>query len=218
MINSLIGRIIIVTLLPAFLVSYFLLRKGQKNHVHKPLFIRSMIWGILLVLPMAYIISQSSSFLTEYFSNSFIFRSFFPAAFLEEICKFTIFVLLIYRSPHYENAMSGVLYSAAIATGFATGENILYLLGAQNFITVFLIRTLSALPLHLLCAAYIGIKAYTYKQREERLPLWIVLIPILIHGTYNLIQKLPYPAPFIVFPMLLITFYALIVTVKNIDR
>ena len=61
------------------------------------------------------------------FSNDFIRNVIFTSG-LEEFFKWLILLLAIYRHVEFEDAYDGILYGASVSLGFATVENIIYLL------------------------------------------------------------------------------------------
>ncbi len=109
----------------------------------------------------------------------------------EEVGKFT--VLVLYCVPHreFDEPVDGLVYGVVVALGFATLENIFYVLGAGWQVGVF--RAFTSIPLHAALGAIMG--AYVGRARFDpargRLPLAVgptlkgLGAAILLHGLYD---------------------------------
>lgn len=120
--------------------------------------------------------------------------SFFGAAIPEECAKLLMLWLLLRRMPEFDERYDGIVYGAAIGLGFATFENVLYVLGAgMDWITVSIARAFLAVPGHLAFAVVMG---YYYSMNHfygknsldgHGAKVKMILYPILMHGTYDTI-------------------------------
>jgi len=98
-----------------------------------------------------------------------------------------------YNSSNFNEVMDGIVYGVAAGLGFATVENIFYVLGFGTISTA-LVRAFMSVPSH---AAYGGIMGFylgmakpfslTSKQHERKLILTGLTIAILLHGLYDTI-------------------------------
>lgn len=106
----------------------------------KGLVLRTFLLGIAVVIPVAfvesllmipYIISSMQNFSIESFSQlSFgetAYVSFIVAGFTEELFKFLVVRINVYRSPYFDEPLDGLIYASATALGFASLENVMYL-------------------------------------------------------------------------------------------
>jgi len=82
--------------------------------------------GMLAVIP-----SMLASFVLSlgipHREISSAYRTCFIAPMVEEICKFLVVYLTIFRSREFDEPMDGIVYAAAAALGFASLENVSYL-------------------------------------------------------------------------------------------
>lgn len=120
-----------------------------------------------------------------------ILDGFVVAAFSEELCKYVILRKITWKSPHFNCMFDGIVYSVFISLGFATFENMLYVL--DGGLATALYRMFTAVPGHMCFAVYMGyyysmsrlayqsgnMKAY---RKCKKKTLWI---PILLHGIYD---------------------------------
>jgi RsiW-degrading membrane proteinase PrsW (M82 family) len=96
----------------------------------------------------------------------------------------------------------GIVYSVFISLGFATFENLAYVL-STGFSTA-VIRSLTAVPAHALFAVtmgyYLGIARFANLRYRRKYIILGLIIPVLLHGIYDFIllsQKLYLLALFI---------------------
>ncbi len=113
--------------------------------------------------------------------------AFLTAAIPEEISKFVILYLLIWRSKDFNERMDGIVYAVCVSMGFATVENIMYVYEDPSCA---LGRALFAVPGHFLDAVLMGFFFSMAKFSVKNRPLnWsmTLIAPILAHGIYDAI-------------------------------
>ncbi|MEW6235258.1 MAG: PrsW family intramembrane metalloprotease [Candidatus Omnitrophota bacterium] len=82
--------------------------------------------GMLAVIP-AMLASFVLSLGIPHREISSAYRTCFIAPVIEELCKFLVVYLTIFRSWEFDEPMDGIVYAAAAALGFASLENVSYL-------------------------------------------------------------------------------------------
>lgn len=151
------------------------------------------LFGVLSIIPAAIIellfsaagINENQSFLTT------LIYAFLIVAVTEELCKFFILKRYAYRKADFNEPFDGIVYAMMISMGFATLENILYV--ASSGIGTAVLRMFSAVPLHAVCAVFMGYyvgKAKFSRNKTGNL-LTGIFFAVLIHGLYDffLFQK-----------------------------
>ena len=92
-------------------------------------------------------------------------------------------------SAEFNEPLDGIVYAVMVSLGFATVENISYVIGAQEQGTnVAILRMFSAIPLHAACGVIMGYfvgMAKFNKENYNSLLLKGVLIATLVHAIYN---------------------------------
>ncbi len=106
----------------------------------------------------------------------------------EEISKFLAVRLFIYKNREFNEPLDGIIYAAAAALGFASLENVLYVIdwhtghvqwGALG------VRSLLALPGHVIFAVTWGY-ALGRQKFDPRYRVWpMVALAALLHGLYD---------------------------------
>lgn len=107
------------------LLSYFYLKDQYDNEpVH--MVIRSFMLGVILVFPtmfIQYVLQE------EHIATNPILISFVTSGFLEESLKWFILMVSVYAHAQFDEHYDGIVYGTSVSLGFATLENILYLVG-----------------------------------------------------------------------------------------
>ncbi len=114
-----------------------------------------------------------------------IATAFFSAAIPEELSKFLILILIIWRSKDFNERMDGIVYAVCVSMGFATVENVMYVFEDPSCAWG---RALFAVPGHFLDAVLMGfflsMAKFTVKRRGWNWMMTLVA-PILAHGIYD---------------------------------
>ncbi|SES81035.1 Membrane proteinase PrsW, cleaves anti-sigma factor RsiW, M82 family [Oceanobacillus limi] len=185
------------------LLSFFYL----KDHITEPLalIVRTFIFGCLLVFPIMFI---QYAFATDGIDNTFL-QSFVIVGFSEEFFKWFIFLYVIYHHTQFDAHYDGIVYAVSISLGFATVENILYLL--NNGIEYAFSRALFPVSSHALFGVIMGYHFGKAKINTRYVRWNIILalvIPFLLHGTYNYILKaIPKNSILIIIPFMVILWF-----------
>ncbi len=117
--------------------------------------------------------------------NIFI-MSFIIIAPTEEMMKFFAVKRWMYRSIEFDEIMDGIVYTVAASLGFATVENIIYVI--THGITVGIARAFLAVPGHAFFGAIMGFylgRAKFNKVKEKKLITQGILLAIFFHGLYD---------------------------------
>jgi protease PrsW len=111
--------------------------------------------------------------------------AFFVVGIAEEMSKF--FFLRVYAFPKkdFNEPFDGIVYSIMISMGFATIENIMY--AAIGGTGTAVLRMFTAVPLHAVCAIFMGY--FVGKAKFAKRPMWNMILgcglAVFIHGTYD---------------------------------
>lgn len=184
------------------LLSYFYLKDQYDNEpVHMVL--RSFFLGVVLVFPIMFIQYVLEK---ENVGGGSFFVSFLSSGFLEESLKWFILMISVYPHAHFDEHYDGIVYGASVSLGFATLENILYLIG--HGVEHAFVRALLPVSCHALIGVIMGF--YFGKARfsaDKARVKWLTLslvVPSLLHGSYDFILTalsnwIYYMLPFMVF-------------------
>lgn len=105
----------------------------------------------------------------------------------EELVKFSVVFLVMYRHPEFDEPMDGIVYATAASLGFATVENILYVL--EGGIGVGILRAVMSVPGHVIFSCIwgfaLGMAKFHPESSRTRIILTGLFGAMLLHGIYN---------------------------------
>jgi RsiW-degrading membrane proteinase PrsW (M82 family) len=123
----------------------------------------------------------------------------------EELFKFLSVRLVMFRHPEFDEPLDGIIYSSAAALGFASLENILYVVDFQHGWRIHWgllgVRAFMALPGHVIFAAMWGY-ALGRRKMNPRFAVWPwLLLAMGLHGLYDFLLMYPAARPAIILYM-----------------
>ena len=122
---------------------------------------------------------------------------FIIVAFAEESSKYIFLKRDTWRNPEFNCQYDGLLYAVFVSLGFALWENISYVM-SYGF-SVALVRAITAIPGHACFGVFMGVFYGLAKKFENigdqdnslRYRVLALLVPALLHGTYDFIATQP---------------------------
>lgn len=155
---------------------------------------RSFVMGALSAVPIYYVelllerLNPFSGFMST------VYIAFVVAALTEETGKGLFATVSAYWRHEFDEILDGIVYFGVAHMGFAVAENLLYVFvqgSIYDGLLTAMIRTTTAVPMHVVVGMIMGyhVGAFRFGKRwGERLShlLQALLLPILLHGFYNL--------------------------------
>lgn len=183
---SIMLAIIIAAIAPGIALLTFFYLKDRYEPEPLRMVIRLFIFGALICFPVMII---QYGLRTE-ISDQIFFSSFITAGFLEEFIKWFVLYYLIYNHEEFDEPYDGIVYAVAVSLGFATLENFLYLV--TEGLSVAFLRAFIPVTGHALFGVvmgyYIGLGKFIHDRKKvNRILLKSLFIPVMIHGTYDLL-------------------------------
>jgi RsiW-degrading membrane proteinase PrsW (M82 family) len=119
---------------------------------------------------------------------------------VEELLKFSMVALFVYRDKEFDEPMDGIVYATATALGFATLENLVYVFDLQTISSLFItgsMRAILSVPGHALFAVFWGYglgiaKFMPAGKRRSSVIIGGLLLAIGVHGLFNYMLELSY--------------------------
>ena len=166
------------------LLSFFYL-KDEYEAEPIPYVLRTFIYGALLVLPIMFIqhVLQVENLIKSEFVDAFISSGMF-----EELFKWLLLYYVIYRNVEFDEPFDGIVYGASVSLGFATTENIFYLVshGVEHAFS----RALLPVSSHALFGVIMGFYLSKAKFTEGLKIAGVIaalILPTILHGLYDYI-------------------------------
>jgi RsiW-degrading membrane proteinase PrsW (M82 family) len=139
----------------------------------------------------------SSAWLAAGGEGAHFFDAFVLSGFIEELSKWVVLMAAVYHWQEVDEPFDGLIYGVAIALGFATLENFLYL--TRLGMGVAWARAIFAVPAHALFGGamgyYAGRAKFDHDQpevhrgtRKRRVAIdWVLClaVPAIFHGAYD---------------------------------
>lgn len=151
--------------------------------------LRATAAGYIAVLPVIALLASATAHtqpLTP-LPNALLY-SFLAAGLLEEASKLVALRIATRSETDLERVQDGLRYGVLVALGFAFVENLFYI---SEPLTVVLLRSITALPLHVACAAISGFfLAGSRLEGRGGLALGLASATAL-HGLYDLALQQP---------------------------
>ncbi|MDP1676526.1 MAG: PrsW family glutamic-type intramembrane protease [Bacteroidota bacterium] len=112
-------------------------------------------------------------------------NNFFFIGFTEEVCKYYCLYKIAYSKPDFNEPFDGIVYAVMISMGFATSENILYVMNGG--IGVAFMRIFTAVPAHATFGVMMGYFVGLAKFRKQPKPYLFLGLTIatIFHGAYD---------------------------------
>jgi RsiW-degrading membrane proteinase PrsW (M82 family) len=182
------------------LLSYFYLKDEYESEPIS-IVLRTFLYGALIVFPIMFIQHVLDS---EQLVTSDLLNAFMESSFLEEFFKWFILFYAIYPHVEFDEPFDGIVYGAAVSLGFATIENVFYLVanGIEHAMTRALLPVSSHALFGVIMGFYIGKAKFTDGNKAK----WIflsLLVPYLLHGLYDYILLTQEHWVYIIFPFMI---------------
>lgn len=186
--------ILTAALLPPVLLGMYIWRKDPKKEPASQL-MRAAVWGIAISIPVASI---------EYIIQTWLFGSvggspttlwgttvqaFCVAALPEEAAKLFALWIILRKNPYFDEHFDGIVYAVFVSLGFAAVENVAYVLGNADWMSVAISRALLSVPGHYAFAVLMGYyySVYHFIDHSKHYAVCVLLVPVLAHGVYDAI-------------------------------
>ncbi len=183
---------IALAIAPGLAISLFIFYRDAYNPEPRLNMIMSFVWGMIMVIP-AFFIERYFLFFNSDSITGIALQAFLVIALTEELCKFTALRIYAYRQRSFDEPLDGIVYGVMVAMGFATLENIFYVLTyakiGQGY-QVALLRMFLSVPAHatfgVLMGYYVGRARFNPAKRDRLFTLGLFWA-VFFHGTFDVL-------------------------------
>jgi protease PrsW len=176
-----------LALAPGVAIGFYIYLSDKHEREPVGLLMLSFFFGILSVfitLLISRIIEYFFTIDTQSVSEQAV-HAFLIVALVEEFSKFLFVRGILYNNANFNEPFDGIVYSVMVSMGFATFENILYVV--EGGIGTALLRMFTAVPAHatfaILMGFYLG-KA-KFEHKKSYYALYALGVATLFHGAYD---------------------------------
>ena len=206
--------IITAAIAPALaLLSFFYLRNEMFTEPRRTL-VQAFVYGAVITFPVLFFqyVLHAEGVLKHSFFSDVLFTSA-----VEEFFKWLILFVAILRHVEFDDPYDGILYGVAVSLGFATVENIIFLLSFG--INEAFIRAMLPVSSHALFGVvmgyYFGKGKFSTNNREKEYLFLAYLAAFILHFSYNTILTIKDNFLYIMVPFMLFLWWFALRKVKS---
>lgn len=185
--------VIAAALLPAIILFLYIWKSDPHKEPFWQMF-KALLWGVAICVPVAMVEQVIQSMLfgpggaaSTLFGSTV--EAFCVAALPEETAKLLALWIVLRKNPYFDEHFDAIVYAVCVGLGFAAVENVFYVVGDENWVSVALTRAFLAVPGHYAFAVLMGYyyAMYHFVQRSARNAIRILAVPVMAHGVYDAI-------------------------------
>ena len=218
-----IDILIWLAILPSAVLIFQVLKSDKVESEPFGLLARVFVLGAIGCIPAALLegIGETIAMNIAWSQLSFsalMFLIVVPCA--EEIVKY-VAMQSVRKNPAFNYTFDGIVYGVMASLGFATLENLLYVLGIGDLTTA-IMRGILSVPLHCTCGVFMGyyyglaqwFRAHGRSNDATTNSLLSFVIPVIIHGLYDF--SLDVDSAIVTIAGLLFTVVVLILAIRRV--
>ncbi len=172
---------------PGVSIAIFIYLKDKHEREPIGLLVKSFFYGmgsvvitLIISVPLSMVIPINEQDLSQQAVHAFII-----VALVEEFSKYIFVRGVLYNNPNFNEPFDGIVYSVMVSMGFATFENVMYVVDGGWGVAV--LRMFTAVPAHaafaVLMGYYLGLSKFVHHKSHYG---WYGLgIATLFHGAYD---------------------------------
>lgn len=177
----------VLTFLPTILLMTYFYRHDRNREPGKAL-TGTFLLGMFAFIPVVLVENLLSSFGVLSNANSHVYNlydMFVNVAIPEESFKLLVVVLYSARTKAFDEPMDGMVYGVTAALGFATVENIFYVV--DGGLSTAVIRAILSVPSHAFWGAILGysVAQVRFRGKMKSSILLGLLIAVSLHSVFN---------------------------------
>lgn len=198
-------RLFLIAITPSIAIAAAIYFTDRYDREPLSLLFKIFLYGTLIVIPVIFVERLLLRFNIFPGILGIAYTAFVVAGFTEEYFKRLVVLKGVYNNKHFNERLDGIVYCIFSALGFATIENIMYVVFRYtgNYY-VGIMRGILSVPAHVLFAVtmgyYLSLAKFTEDESLRRVYLSrSLVIPILLHGLFNFILMAQIPLLMFVF-------------------
>ena len=182
---------IAAAVLPALILWIYVCKRDTQREP-LPQMLKALLYGMAISVPAVVIELGISDMLFGDNAPETLLETttdaFFVAAIPEECLKLLALLLVLRNNPFFDEHYDGIVYAVCVSLGFATVENIGYIISeTDGWLDLAISRALLAVPGHYAFAMLMGYyySLWHFGDKSRKNLVCILLAPILAHGIYD---------------------------------
>lgn len=186
-------RLFIIAITPAIIGISAIYLSDRVDREPLKLLLLTYILGALSVIPSIFVEEVLSKFNVFNGTLGAFYNAFIVAGLTEEYFKRLAITKLAYKTSYFNEKLDGIVYGVFAALGFATVENIIYVVFTYtNNPFIGLYRGIFSVPAHgvfgITMGYYLSLSRFdTDKNRKRANFIKSFFMPVLLHGIFDFI-------------------------------
>lgn len=185
-------ELLALALAPGIAIMWFIYSKDRFDREPLKALVISFFLGMLATIPAIIFQLAGTFFLKKIMpANGWLYYSIFAflvVALTEEMSKFAMLRWYAFPRVFFNEPFDGIIYGVMVAMGFATLENIAYVM--QNGLGTAFARMFLSVPAHatfgVLMGYYVGLAKFTHNRQSVFFMIRGILLAIIFHGLFDL--------------------------------
>lgn len=191
--------LLLLSILPSIILGIMIYKKDVVEKEPTILLVKLFLGGIgaiAITLILSYIIDPILPEIDNLEVTNYIYlaiNTFFKVALIEEFSKWIFLKKITWKNKEFNYIYDAIVYAVFISLGFATIENILYVLGDNGGINTAILRAIVSVPGHAFNGVFMG---YYYGLSKQSLinnkknlmkknMILSLLIPVILHFIFD---------------------------------
>lgn len=186
-------NLVLTAVTPGIALAFIIYAIDKHDREPVKLLTKTFIGGALITIPTIFLESFLIGFNIFGGIIGIAYQAFIVAGFSEEFLKRFVVMRVAFNNKHFDEKLDGIVYAVFSALGFATVENIMYVVFRfADVESVGVYRAVLSVPGHMLFAVtmgyYLSLSKFSKTAVEKRFYYKKSLTaPMLLHGTFNFI-------------------------------
>ena len=183
-----------LAILPSGVLIYRVLKLDKVEEEPPGLLLKVFLLGALSCIPAAILETVGETVIANIARDELMYAFgmfMLVVPFSEEGVKY-LAMRSVHKRPEFNYTLDGIVYGVMASLGFATLENVLYVVGLFD-VGVAFARAILSVPLHCVCGVFMGYyygMAHRYKALGQDSSatanrVFALVVPALIHGLYD---------------------------------
>lgn len=187
--------LMILAVLPVLIILLYVYNSDRQKEPTK-LLLQLFLMGILSCFVTLYLTEKVKIIFPFLHNKNNLFDiflySYIGIALIEEFSKWIMVYYKGYNNKEFDESYDIIIYSIFTSLGFAFFENIIYVMGKMTIKTA-LTRAISSVPAHAFVGLFMGYflslakeaSINNNKKEEKKNIIYSLLVPVIIHGSYD---------------------------------
>lgn len=187
--------VLVPALLPVFLIFRYIYKLDKVEREPINFVLKVLMWGAILSLPCIPVETLAENLIASIYdqqSIAFAIREyFFGVALVEELSKWLVLWIFVWKNPNFDWSFDGIVYAATASLGFAGLENVMYVLSYGSAVSIS--RAIFSIPGHTAFGIFMGYFFSRSKAASIKgdgflsfiMMIFALTVPTAIHGMYD---------------------------------